>query len=318
MAGLLALVVTGSARAEPADTDGAEAAAEAPPTWRFRQQDRSVKLVVLAGSVGAFMGDGYPRLIERHCAEVEVENLSKTGLGAWALKKRFRDQVLKNRYLDLRKGEHWLLWAAGVNSIASPERTNRYARDTFVMAKARGFRTVAFTPSPWGAESDRRRWAGLEGLRYRRATQKVADYLMGRLTPRAAFGSQVSKRTVAASAPWQPEELPEVAVDLYDSDLRDRGASVRDVAAMRTALERDKGFLRSLEGLDPAAREQAIAREAAYAASLPRWYLRPEFRSFDHIHLNAAGHRALFRVACPALPASWRCDCAADLAQSVE
>lgn len=293
------------------------------PTWRFRRYDRPVKVVVLAGSIGAFPGPGYPRLIQDQCAAVDVKNLSKTGLGAWALKKRFREQVLKNRYLDLRDGEFWLLWAGGLNSIASPERTNRYARDTFVAARARGFHTAAFTLTPWGDDRDKKRWAGLTGLRYRKATQKVVDYLMGRLEPRQALGTQAVKRSVEPDAPWLPEELPEVAVDLYDSVLRDRDAPGRDVQAMRAALEADRGFQKTLDGLEPAAKAERLGSESALAADIPHWYLRPELRSFDHIHLNKAGHRTVFRAACPGLPASWKCDCAlpepadsADKAQS--
>jgi hypothetical protein len=49
--------------------------------------------------------------------------------------------------------------------------------------------------------------------------------------------------------------------------------------------------------------------DAATAAEIPRWFLREELRSFDHIHPNSEGHRLIAEAACPRLPASWGCEC---------
>ena len=56
---------------------------------------------------------------------------------------------------------------------------------------------------------------------------------------------------------------------------------------------------------------EVIARRvtAAMAAEIPRWFLREELRSFDHIHPNSEGHRLIAEAACPRLPASWGCEC---------
>jgi lysophospholipase L1-like esterase len=44
-------------------------------------------------------------------------------------------------------------------------------------------------------------------------------------------------------------------------------------------------------------------------ADLPRWYLRKDLRSFDHIHPNEKGHAIIAETMCPKLPESWGCTC---------
>lgn len=280
------------------------------PTWRFRRGDKPVKVVVLAGSIGAWPRQPYADRIEAMCRHVEVVNLSKTGLGAWPLKKRFKDQVLRNRYLDLDAAgqEFWLLYGGGINSIGDPESTNHHMKNTFVLAHRAGMKVVAFTVTPWGDDDDRR-FRGIGALQYRRATRKVVDFVMGRLDPEEALGDHARKRPGQAEAPWTPGECPDVAVDLYDSPLRDRDAPPRDLVAGRAALEKDARWQRAHRDLEPAARAAALERDAWLLASTPQWYLREELRSFDHIHPDAEGHRLIANHACPSLPASWGCEC---------
>jgi hypothetical protein len=299
--------------AQPAESSPAAAKQEMPaePTWRFRRRDRPVKVVVLAGSVGAFRGRSYARSLGEACHAVEIKNLSKQGLGAWALKRRFREQVLGNRRINLAaKGqEHWLLFGGVLNSVAMPEGSNRHVRELFVAAHRRGMKIVALTPTPWGSEWDKRRWAGVAGLKYRKDTQKVVDFLMGRLTPAEALGPLARKRKHGPNAPWDPTELADVRIDLYDSPLRDRDATPRDPVAMREALQADRTWQRAHADLDPAERRRQLEADVALLSEIPRWYLRPELRSFDHIHLNAQGHGQVAAIACPSLPASWQCRC---------
>lgn len=301
-------------RAQEPEPAAAVEEVEPPPTWRFKQKDRPVKVVVLAGSIGAWPKQPYAQRLAEMCKNVEVRNLSKVGFGAFQLRQRFKQQFLDNPYVNLKDPEleYWLVFQGGLNSVGTPERTNHDIRELFLLAHARGLKVVALSLTPWGDEkSDAKRWAGAAGLRYLRATRRVVDFVLGALAPREALGEFAGRRPAGAEAPWQPEELPEVAVDLYRSALRDEAAELRDVEAMRAALAKDGPWKREHAGLDEGAREAALAADAAEAAEVPRWFLRAELRSFDHIHPNAEGHRLIAEAACPSLPESWGCTCPA-------
>lgn len=303
-----------SASAEPpvaAPTESAdEQEPEAPPTWRFKDPDRKVKVIVLAGSIGAWPKQPYAKEIERLCTNVEVHNLSQVGQGAWALKKRFKAQVLGNRRVNLRDDafDYWLVYGGGLNSVGTPKSTNKHMRDLFVLAHRHGVSVVGLTLTPWGDEH-LRGWRGFEGLEHRRVTQAVVDFTLGRLSPADAFGEYGRKRPGGVDAPWDPQELPDVGVDLYDSALRDREAPVRDLEATKATLAKDKKWKQARAGLDEAARAAQLEIDAAVVAELPRWFLRKELRSFDHIHPNADGHRIIAATMCPSLPTSWGCTC---------
>jgi len=281
-----------------------------PATWRFRDESKPVKVVVLAGSIGAFP-KSYARLLPEQCANVEVRNLSQTGMGAWPLKQHFKHEVLENRMLDLdQEGqEFWLVYGGGINSIGMPEATNHHMKNTFVLAHMAGMKVVGLTITPWGDDDDKR-FRGIAGLELRQASQKVVDFVMGRLAPHEALGSYVDKRP-AKDGPWVALERPDVAVNLYDSSLRAKEAGRRDLEAMRTLLAKDRDWEREHAGLGDAARQAQLATDAEALADLPRWYLREELRSFDHIHPNADGHRLIATTMCPKLPASWGCNCSA-------
>jgi hypothetical protein len=298
----------------PPDIDPAveEPEEEPPPTWRFRETDRPVKVMILAGSVGAWQRDPYHQHFENWCANVEVKNLSKTGYGAYALRKRFMDQVVANGWVNLRapEYEYWIVFQGGLNSVAMPEKTNKEIRQLNLSAHQRGVEVVALSLSPWGDESDSRRWKGLTGLTYKRYTETVVDFELGRSSPREALGRFVDVRD-DPNAPWDGAELADVGIDLYDSPLRDREAPLRDVAKMRAEVEKSKEFKQRFAGLDETTRALALDEHAQRAAELPRWYLREELRSFDHIHPNEYGHRLIAEIACPQLPASWGCECPA-------
>lgn len=294
----------------PATAEGEDPEPEAAPTWRFKKQDRPVKVMVLAGSIGAWPKRPYAQHFEQMCANVEVKNLSKVGEGAYALRKRFMAQVVENRYINLRDPDHeyWLVFQGGLNSVGTPERTNKEIRQLFLSAHQRGIKVVGLSLTPWGDEGDKKRWAGLAGLEYKRHTQTVVDYVVGRSTPQQALGVHRDRRD-DPDGPWDPSELADVGIDLYDSDLRDRNAPLRDLEAMRKLVAKDKQWQKDHAHLDEAARTQAAEERAQAAAEIPRWYLRPELQSFDDIHPNEQGHELLAQIACPQLPASWGCTC---------
>ena len=283
---------------------------EPPPTWRFRKQDRRVKVVVLAGSVGAWPKDPYAEHFETMCKNVEVRNISKTGYGALALKKHFRTQVLENGYINLRDPdyENWVVFQGGLNSIAMPEQTNRHILGVSLLAHGRGMKVLGLTPTPWGDEADKR-WKGASGLWYWKNTRVVVDFITGRSDPKSALGKYVSKREQPARPDWHPSELPDVGIDLYASSLRDLEAAPRDYAAMEKAIAADARFEKATAGFSELGRAMSLHFWAFAASLMPRWYLRSELRAFDHIHPNTEGHALIAQLACPQLPESWGCTC---------
>ena len=89
--------------------------------------------------------------------------------------------------------------------MGMPEKTNHYIRQLFVLAHRRGMKVLGLSLTPWGdPRKDKNRWRGPVALDSKRDTQKVVDFVMGRLTPREALGVNVDKR----GDPEAPLELP--------------------------------------------------------------------------------------------------------------
>ena len=305
----------GGVQAAPPDaasnaTQAAAPAAKPTPTWRFRDADRPVKVVVLAGSIGAWPNASYADRIASMCTQVEIKNLSTVGMGAYALKRRFIEQVLRNWNLRWNDPllEYWLIFQGGLNSVGMPEATNHHIRELFVKAHRRGFGVVGLSLTPWGDDSDRKRWRGTNGLAYLRHTQRVVDFVLGRLSPAEALGSYTARRD-GDPAQFGADELADIRVDLYDSPLRDVDAALRDVEAIRVALSEQRGWQRAHADLDAYGRARALERDAQAAAAIPQWWLREDLRAFDHIHPNGEGHAIIAALVCPTLPESWGCAC---------
>lgn len=288
---LAALVLCGPALADDEEPVG---------QWRYRKDDRPVKVIVIGGSIAAWAKGNFGHFLGHVCERTEIKNRAKTGYGAWALKKRFQAQFLKNWSVKLKdeRFEYWLMYAGGLNSIGMPEMTIHHTMKTFLAAHRHEVKVVALSLTPWG-DSAAKRWKGWGGLDYLEKTRKVVDYVLGRLERNAAL------RRYAGKAPeqtqWGPGELPDIAIDLYDSKLRDTAAEFRETE--RWAKEYDRK--RALQKRWPD-REQALKA----LTEVPRWFMRKEYRSFDHIHPNRQGHRLIAQTACPRLPANWGCECA--------
>jgi len=283
---------------------GPAAAQEARGSWTFRDDERPVKAVVLGGSIAAFHGGSFGRFIEAACPRVEVRNIAQARLGAAALRDRFVSQVVRNRRLDPAAFESiWLVFYGGLNSIGSPESTNRHTASLLSRASEHGLGTVALTISPWGSERDAR-WGPERGLEYLDHTRKAVDFLLGRLTPEEALG-----RFAGGQEAWTSGELPDIAVDLWDSPLRHADAEPRARARIARAVARSAWVRARTRGLEGEEREAAIEAYVDQAAELPRWFMRPEYRGFDAIHPNDEGHRMIAVTMCPRMPASWGCEC---------
>ncbi|MDW8245847.1 MAG: hypothetical protein RMJ84_04640 [Sandaracinaceae bacterium] len=279
------------------------------PNWRFVLSDREVKAVLLAGSIGAFQDHPYPVLIQAWCGGVEIRNLSRVGYGASQLRELWVNEVMRNRRIPSPKDgiEMWLWWAGGLNSAGSPHRTNREVWKLFVQAHEAGYRVIGMTLTPWGSLSDRR-WGGARGLFTFRNTQLVVEHVLGRLAPKEALGPFLKERP-EGDAPWKPEELAEVRVDLFDSPLRDASAPLRDLDEMRRLLMNDSRYRREVKSLSLSASDAQLEKDAMLLAELPRWFLRKDLHAFDAIHPNREGHRLIAMALCPKLPASWKCQC---------
>ncbi len=272
-------------------------------TWRFKKHDRPVKVIAMGGSSTIYYRGNYTKFIEMSCRNVEIKNLGKTGLAINHMKVRYDRQVARNRHISARQSEIWIMARGGLNSIFNPKRVNWFMSKLFKSAKKRGFKTLALSLSPWGRERDKDRWWGVKGLTSKRATQLTVDFLMGRLTPEVALGRY------AKSAEWQPGELPDIAVDLYDSELRTRSAALRNRRTARAQLAEARFVRKQMKHLSPLERSKMLDALVAEAVDLPRWHLRKDLRAFDAIHPNTDGHRAIAKAACPKLPENWGCDC---------
>lgn len=311
----LFFVPTGASAQEApaADSTAApeEPPVEGPPRWRFRKDERPVKVIVLAGSIGARPSSSYAHHIESMCSSVELRNLSKTGYGAAKLAERFEQRALKNPYakLNLPQFEYWMLFGGGLNSVGVPERSNHAIRKLFVRAHRVGFSVLALSLTPWGSDKDQRRWAGVAGYRYLQATQKMVDFVMGRLNPHQALGDFAKRRKGLNPVRFSAAELPDLAIDLFDSPLRHYSARTRKVESMRRQLARNWFWKKEHQGLPPKDREARLDRDAERSAAIPQFYLHPRLHSFDAIHPNAKGHKLMADLICPSLPKSWTCKC---------
>jgi len=284
------------------------ARAEEPGTWRFSDDTKPVKVIVLGGSVSAYPAGGYAQWLPNICTKIEVQNRAKEKLGAAELRQRFIAQVLKNRRLDLKSsGEPWLVFLGGMNSVGSPESTNLEVGKTLELARNAGLKTMALTLNPWGAEDDRR-WQGVDGLAYFEHTQKTVDFLLGRLTPTQAFGA-ANVKALTDPTRFAPGQLPDVAIDLWSSRLRHVDAPLRDTSRLERAAKSSKLVKARLSGLAEPERAEKLRALIQKAAELPRWFMKPEFIGFDPIHPNAQGHKEIARGICEAAPASWGCEC---------
>jgi hypothetical protein len=276
---------------------------------------RSVKVIVLAGSIGAKKRNAYHHRLEAVCTETEFVNLSVVGYAVQGLLKLWQREVSDNRRLARSRAEHeerWALFGGGLNNIGDQGHYSaaHYMRKLFGRMHRDGYSVIATSLTPWGDPNDRR-WQGYSALLVHRTTAALALFLRGELKPSEALGRYLRYRKSSLSADsWAEQELPDRMIELYDSALRDRRAKLANFEPGRRALRLSRAWRQNTAAMAPAARALQLQQDAEELAGLPRWYLRPDLQGFDPIHPNSAGHQLMAELMCEQLPESWGCDCA--------
>ncbi len=276
-------------------------------SWTFHNADRPVKAVAIGDSITAYTQGSFVMFLQAACPHLEVVNLAKPFIGADAIREHFVQQVLRNPRSNLHATQEvWLIYQGGLNSVEDPAMTNHHIRATFVDAHRAGLHIMGISLLPWGSEHDRR-WRETRGLRTWYSTRQVVDFVMGRLSPTAALGPYAKNHP----ARWQAEELPDIAVDVYDSVLRDRDAPLRQLLDVHAAVRHTPWIQAQLHGLSQAQQEDKISAYVQQTLALPRWFMHKRFQALDHFHPNRDGHRLVAQLACDKAPATWGCQCGA-------
>ena len=268
--------------------------------------DRSHKAVVIGGSISKYYAGNFGQFLHYGCKDLEVINRGEVGAGAAKLLANFRGQVLETKPVlsAMADGKGWILLQGGLNSVGAPESTLWSLTRLIVAAHSAGLKVLALTVTPWGSDDDPR-FDAWNGLRLHRATELVAEGLLGKVAPSRALGRRAAQRQPTAQPQpiadeWTPEELPDVAVDLWRSVLR-----VGAKAPLRPAEPLRQAFASSPWRKLVDQRDQWV--EAARA--VPRQFMDAKYRDFDHVHPNTAGHKLMAALACQQAPPQWQCDC---------
>ncbi len=282
-------------------------AAQTKGYWSFQHAQRPVKAVAIGDSIMAFPFGSYTAFLQAACPNLEVVNRAKTSLGAVKLHTWFVEQVVRNpRLRRSQEQDIWLLYQGGLNGVEAPELTNEYIRRTFVAAHQAGLNVLGVSLLPWGSDKDRR-WRGVRGLRMWQKTRLVVDFVMGRLAPKQALGSYAKRH----ASVWQAEEQADIAVDVYDSPIRDHEAPLRKAPRMHAAIRRAAWLRPHLRALPPEEKTRRIAAYVQQSLEIPRWYIKRHLRAIDHFHLNREGHRIVAQLICEQAPPTWGCECQA-------
>ncbi len=244
--------------------------------------DRPHRAVVLGGSITAHPAN-FGKFIQYGCTGVELVNYGKARLKSSHLLRRFRQKVLGDEQLmaQLKGRQPWLLYLGGLNGIYLPKRVRRNIAETIELAHKRGFRVMALTLPPWGSLRDRR-FRAFEGLFQLRATALVNDFIIAK-----------------PSRSWSKSQLADVAINIYDSKLRDRRAPLRGAAQLQDAFATSR-YKR---------RRRSQRRLIQQARRVPRMFMRKRYRGRYHFHPNWRGHRLIAKLICVRAPRQWACDC---------
>lgn len=252
------------------------------PVWRT---DRPHKAVVIGGSISKYFAGNFGQFLEHGCSKLEVLNRGEVGAGGAKLLRNLQREVLDKPAVlrPMQGGKGWILFQGGLNSVAQVRGTMQRLAELFSLAHSADLRVLALSLTPWGADSDAR-FAGWKGLQLHQATAEVSRFLTGK---------------PAADSGFVADQLPDIGIDLWNSELRDAQAPLRAAAPLEAS------FASSPYRKDTQRKGEWVAA----ARAVPRHYLAAAYRGFDHTHPGTAGHRLMAALACQQAPAEWQCDC---------
>lgn len=193
-----------------------------PGTWTFQDPSKKIKIIVTGGSMSQmdYFAMGYGRWVARICKNVEVVNIAEVSCNSSDIQKKFQSRVLDNRNLDLDATgvEYWMMIQGGLNNVSNPNRVNKDFMELFRTVHSKGMKVVGLTLVPWGRPGKDKRWKGESAKKYQAWTRQCVDWMMGRLTPTEALG----KLCPAGKTSFSRDELPDVAINLFDTPLLDK------------------------------------------------------------------------------------------------
>lgn len=193
-----------------------------PGTWSFRDPSKKVKIVVTGGSLSQmdYFAMGYGKWVAAACRNVEVVNIAEVSCNSSDILKKFDARVLQNRNVNLGAAglEYWMMLQGGLNNVSNPTRVNADFMELFQTVHAKGMKVFGVTLVPWGDPAKDKRWKGANAQKYQAFTKQCVDWMMGRLTPQEALG----KLCPAGKTSFTKADLPDVALNLFDTPLLDR------------------------------------------------------------------------------------------------
>lgn len=259
------------------------------------QTDRPYKAVVIGGSISKYFAGNFGQFLAFGCSKLEVINRGEVGAGGAKLKKNLQQEVLNKPAVlqAMQGGKGWILFQGGLNSVMQVRGTTQRLAELFALAHSADLRVLALSLTPWGAESDAR-FAGWKGLQLHEATAEVSRFLARQTAAGHGKGTKAAEDTG-----WTADQLPDIGIDLWNSELRDAAAALRPAGPLEAS------FASSPYRKDTERKAQWIAA----ARAVPRHYLAAQYRGFDHTHPGTAGHRLMAALACQQAPREWQCDC---------
>ena len=271
--------------------------------WTFKKPNRPVKAVIIGGSISAFPAGNYGQALEKVCSNLEIVNRAKSKLGAHHLYLRFVRQVLRNPNIKKHRSNGlWLFYHGGLNSVQNPYGTNKAILKTFRDAHQNNLKVVGMSLLPWGDDSDYR-WKGEKGLKAFHNTNLVVDFVLGRLSPKAALGKDRSDPA------FLPHEKADVAINLYDTDLRAKNAPRRSDKNLANKVRVNYWVKKNLASVEASQRPNLLKKHIDTAYTLPQWYMKHSLRSIDHFHPGRRGHKIVANEVCQKLPKKFGCTC---------
>lgn len=253
-------------------------------------------------SIAAYPHGSYTAILSKVCAMADFYSYALPRKNPAAVIKSLRQDFSINKNFKplLAKQDKWMILQGGINSVDSPDFTIKSLLATQRFAKLRGYKVISLSLTPWGDKSDPR-WQGTKALLSMAATTKIVDFALRKKSPKALG---LSAKTV-----WAPSETPEITIDLFYSELRHLNAKPWVTEKFKQKVQQTRLFKKLALGLPFQQKASRLESLAQAYAKFPQYFLAPEYRSFDHIHLNRLGHKIIAEKICRRMSKTWKCQC---------